>query len=78
MLLVVPQGHTATYPNILDVNLHLLGFNHTLPSDVDMLLRAPQGLIHLVPFSDIGSEPIQNVDLLLMIWLAIRCPNWRN
>ncbi|MBK8430878.1 MAG: hypothetical protein IPL28_06100 [Chloroflexi bacterium] len=57
--------HFEQLPNILDVNLHLLGFSHTLPSDVDMLLRAPQGLTHLVPFSDIGSEPIQNVDLLL-------------
>ncbi|MDA0244430.1 MAG: hypothetical protein OT477_13515 [Chloroflexi bacterium] len=57
--------HFEQLPNILDVNLHLLGFSHTLPSDVDMLLRAPQGLTHLVPFSDIGSEPIQNVDLFL-------------
>ncbi|WP_183094631.1 proprotein convertase P-domain-containing protein [Nocardioides stalactiti] len=50
-----PDGTTVT-----DVNVNLQGFNHTFPSDVDVLLVGPDGTTGSVIFSDLGGSTDAN------------------
>jgi subtilisin-like proprotein convertase family protein len=50
---------------LVDVNVHLFGLNHTWPDDIDILLVGPQGQ-NLIIMSDAGgSLDLVNVDLVL-------------
>ena len=69
------SGPGAPYPSAIvvagqltsltDVNVHLLGMNHTWPDDLDFLVVGPQGQ-NLIVMSDVGSSyDLANVDLVL-------------
>ncbi|HEX5044251.1 MAG TPA: hypothetical protein VFV75_15200 [Candidatus Polarisedimenticolaceae bacterium] len=71
------SGPADPYPNDLSVNLgpingvfslggvRLLGFTHTFPSDVDVMLSGPGGQNATI-FSDVGGgTDVSNIDLLL-------------
>jgi hypothetical protein len=51
------EVHGPRDSRIRDIDLHLYGFSHTLPKDLDILLVAPNGRTALV-MSDDGSQAI--------------------
>jgi hypothetical protein len=79
------HGQAAPYPSTVDVsgftgrvadlNLTLTGFTHEVPSDVDVLLVAPDGTTAVQVFSDAGgSNSVNGIDLTLDADASVTLP----